>query len=57
VQIELSAEEAAEVRDLLGQVLGDLSQEIADTDNPDYRRGLQARRERLVAVQARLGGA
>ncbi len=57
MQIELSAEEAAEVRDLLGQVLGDLSQEIADTDNPDYRRGLQARRERLVAVQARLGGA
>ena len=37
-------------------VVQDLSPEIADTDNPTYRRGLKNRRDRLRAVLELLGG-
>jgi len=44
------------LRETLFQVVQDLSPEIADTDNPTYRRDLENRRDRLRAVLELLGG-
>ncbi len=52
--LELSEPLAVELRDTLGEILGDMSSEIADTDNPAYRRVLEHRRERLSAIQSQL---
>ncbi len=54
MQLTLSETEATELRDLLDGSLGDLSLEIADTDNPGYRLVLKERRTHLKAVRARL---
>jgi hypothetical protein len=53
--IELSEEQSSELRDLLRAALGDLSSEIADTDNPTYRSGLRERRAVLESVLRLLG--
>lgn len=55
MELTLTEAQAAEVRVLLDAALGDLSTEIADTDNPGYRVGLRERRERLQEVRALLG--
>jgi hypothetical protein len=55
--LDLSPELAEELRVTLGQVISDMSGEIAGTDNPAYRRDLEARRERLRSVQSQLDGA
>jgi len=55
MDLTLTDDEANELRDLLDGSLGDLSSEIADTDNPSYRLALKERRTRLQAVRARLG--
>jgi len=57
MELTLTDEEATELRDLLDGSLGDLSSEIADTDNPSYRLALKERRTRLQAVRARLDSA
>ena len=57
MELTLDEAEAAELRDLLDGTLGDLSSEIADTDNPRYRTALKERRTRLQAVRARLESA
>jgi hypothetical protein len=54
VVIELSAEERDDLAELLAGALGDMSSEIADTDNPSYRAELMARRDRLRAVAERV---
>ena len=54
MELTLTDEEATELRDLLDGSLGDLSSEIADTDNPGYRLTLKERRTHLQAVRARL---
>ena len=54
MELTLTDEEATELRDLLDGSLGDLSSEIADTDNPGYRLALKERRMRLRAVRAQL---
>ncbi len=54
LELVLNESEVTELRDLLDGALGDLSSEIADTDNPTYRLGLKGRREHLRAVRARL---
>ncbi len=54
--LELSQSQSEELRDTLGQVISDMSSEIAGTDNPQYRRELEARRDRLRSVQAQLDG-
>ena len=41
--LELSADELDLLCDVLDSTIGDLSPEIADTDNPSYRRNLKAR--------------
>jgi hypothetical protein len=56
MQLTLTDDEATEVRDLIDGSLGDLSSEIAATDEPTYRLGLKARRIRLQSVRAQLVG-
>ena len=54
VELFLQAEEVAELQDLLRSAVADLSHEIADTDNWEYRKSLRRRRELLEAVRGRL---
>ena len=56
MQITLTDDEATELLDLLNGSLGDLSSEIAGTDNPAYRLVLKERRTRLRAARAQLAG-
>jgi hypothetical protein len=55
MKIELTDEQVTDLGDLLQGALGDMSSEIAATDNPAYRDGLRARRASLegVLVQVR----
>ncbi len=55
--VDLSQETAEELRVTLEQVIGDMSSEIADTDNPAFRRELEVRRERLRSVHSQLDSA
>ncbi len=55
MKIELNEQEADELRTLLDATLGDLSAEIADTDDKSYREGLKERRERLRSLRSKLG--
>ena len=57
MKIELTDEQVTDLGDLLQGALGDLSSEIAATDNASYRDGLRARRASLegVLVQVRPG--
>jgi len=57
MELTLSEAEANELRTLLDGSLGDLSSEIADTDNPSFRLALKERRTHLQAVRALLGPA
>jgi len=57
MELTLTDAQATELRDLLEGSLGDLSSEIADTDNPSYRLALKERRTRLQAVLAQLDAA
>jgi len=52
--LELSDELQVELRATLGEVITEMSSEIADTDNASYRRALEARRERLRAIAGSL---
>ena len=54
--LNLSESQAEELRQTLEGVLGDMSSEIADTDNPTYKGVLEARRERLRAIHSQLDG-
>jgi hypothetical protein len=54
MMLELSAAGAEELRSTLDQVLSDMSSEIADTDNANYRRQLRDRRDRLREIQSQL---
>lgn len=56
MDVELSDEEAEELRAVLDGVLGELSSEIADTDNASFRASLVRRRGLVRAVHERLGG-
>jgi hypothetical protein len=48
--IELNEDQCAELQQLLENTLGDLSTEIAGTDNSEYRQGLRERRGVLESV-------
>jgi hypothetical protein len=50
MHIELTDEQVADLGHLLRGALGDLSSEIAATDNAAYREGLRARRASLEGV-------
>jgi hypothetical protein len=55
VELSLDEQDAQLLRDVLQTVISDLSPEIADTDNPSYRRELRSRRDALRALLAKLG--
>ena len=55
VSLDLDGADETILRDVLASAIGDLSPEIADTDNPEYRRMLKQRRDRLVALLDRMG--
>jgi len=55
MQIELTDDQRTDLRDLLQVTLGDMSSEIAGTDNASYREGLRHRRASLEGVLAQLG--
>ncbi|HEU5003273.1 MAG TPA: hypothetical protein VFW71_10920 [Actinomycetota bacterium] len=55
--LELSESQAQLLGDVLESEISNLSPEIADTDNPIYRRELKERREHLRAVLAKLQAA
>ena len=48
--IELNEAQCAELQQLLESSLGDLSTEIAATDNAEYRQALRVRRRVLESV-------
>ncbi|HEY2667959.1 MAG TPA: hypothetical protein VGK51_14080 [Actinomycetota bacterium] len=56
MRLELDDGDLQILREVLHSVVQDLSPEIADTDNPTYRRDLKNRRDRLRALLERLGG-
>jgi hypothetical protein len=55
MRIELTDEQVTDLGELLRGALGDLSSEIAATDNPTYRERLRARRASLETVLTQLG--
>ena len=55
MDLTLDDERADALRTLLDEALGDLSTEIADTDNAGYRQGLRDRRSLLQDIRAQLG--
>ncbi len=54
-RLELTAEQVGLLGEVLDETIRDLSPEIADTDNPEYRRQLKERREQLLAIRHLLG--
>jgi hypothetical protein len=54
MQLHLDDDQVEVLRDLLRSSLGDLSMEIADTDNAAFRAGLRRQRELLRLVYERL---
>lgn len=55
MEVQLSEDEVRELLLLLDSALGDLSMEIADTDNASFRRELQERRLLLQHISGKLG--
>lgn len=52
--LDLTQPLSDELRATLSEVVSDMSSEIANTDNPGFRRDLEARRERLRSLLALL---
>jgi hypothetical protein len=55
-KLELSADEAKVLTDVLSNYVSDLRMEIADTDSKDYREKLKKKEELLKNLVTRLGG-
>ena len=53
-RLDLNAEQRTTLIEVLESYVSDLRMEIADTDNPGYRRELRAERELLESVVAKL---
>jgi hypothetical protein len=56
MELHLSDEQAGLLRRVVDTEIHDLGFEIADTDNPAFRRDLEARRVLLRQILDRLGG-
>ena len=54
MDLALTPAQARELEGLIASGLRDLSHEIADTDNPEFRRDLTLRRQNLIEVGATL---
>lgn len=57
MNLELTQEDVAILRDTIQSYLNDLHDEIVHTENFEFREGLQERQRRLQAMLDRLGGA
>ena len=57
MEIRLSDEEVAALRDLLDAYFRELTAEISHTDNPGFRQRLRSQREVLLGVRQRLTNA
>ncbi|HUZ10292.1 MAG TPA: hypothetical protein VMU76_09010 [Acidimicrobiales bacterium] len=57
MNLDIGEEQASELRAVLDEVLGDISSEIADTDNSEYRVILRGRRDRIREIRDQLGAA
>lgn len=55
MQVDLSDADIELLTEILSGVISDLSPEIADTDNPTYRRELKERRARIRELLVRVG--
>lgn len=56
MNIDLSDADAELLAEILSRTISDLSPEIADTDNPIYRKELKERRDRMRDLLGRVGG-
>lgn len=56
MNLDLTPEDVAILRDALRSYLGDLHDEIAHTENFEFREALQERQRRLTAILDQLGG-
>ena len=54
MELHLDDEQASELHKLLTHALGELSSEIADTDNPAFQRMLRDQRHKLQAIVQQL---
>jgi hypothetical protein len=54
MDLQLNDDEIEDLTDVLDAVITDLSPEIANTDNANYRAMLRARRTRLQAIRSKL---
>ncbi len=57
IQLDLTDQESAILREVLESYLSDLRMEIADTDRQDFRDGLKTRKDVIGKVLEALGGA
>jgi hypothetical protein len=55
VNLDLTQEDVAILRDVVRSYLNDLHDEIVHTENYEFREGLQERQRRLTALLDRLG--
>ena len=56
MNLDLTQEDVAILRDTIQSYLNDLHDEIVHTENFEFREALQARQQRLNALVERLGG-
>ena len=56
MNLDLTPEDVAILRDVVRSYLNDLHDEIAHTENFEFREALQERQRRLVALLEQLGG-
>ena len=56
MNLDLTQEDVAILRDVIRSYLSDLHDEIVHTENFEFREGLQARQRRLQDLLDRLGG-
>jgi hypothetical protein len=56
VNLDLTHDDVAILRDVIRSYLNELHDEIAHTENFDFREGLQQRQRRLQELLERLGG-
>jgi len=56
MNLDLSQEDTAILADVVRSYLNDLHDEIAHTENYEFREGLQERQRRLNAILDRLAG-
>ena len=56
MNLDLTQEDAAILRDVIRSYLNELHDEIVHTENYEFREGLQERQRRLNELLERLGG-